>query len=809
MKRLTLFSLLSLFASSTLLAQELTFTETSHDFGAINEADGEVHYDFHFTNTGDAPLVIKQVITGCGCTSAKWSEKPYAPGDKGVIRVSYHPEGRKIEKFSQVTEVFTNLPNPATLTISGSVTLVKHPYVNYFDPAKGERKTPKTFTPKDDYELVLMRIRQNLYESTPVETMDKNATSLMKLMTPEGIWPQIDYKCFFRTNWEPADHLSRIKRMAMAYTCPESSLYGNQVLFRAIDKAVRAWNEYKPTSYNWWYNQISVPKIMADILALMEVGESKLSDGAVQCFMEMMEQSDPRKWTGANKMDIAIHHLIRGCVLKNDSIVSTNVKEFFEPVCITDGEGIREDMSYQQHGTQLYIGGYGSVFVDNIAKTAGLFTGTRFALSDEQIKLFSEFVRNTYLNVFRSHYMDFSVCGRSVSRAKTLDPGNYAFLFKKMKEIDSLHADEYDMAAQRFSQNNSVIGRTNKNQMFYLSDYMLHNRKRFDFSVRAVSARTRRSESGNGENLLGTYLSEGATNIRVTGDEYYNIFPVWEWDKIPGTTTPAGEVENHNDWGVAGTAQFVGGVSDGLYGVMAYGMDDYGMKANKGWFMFDNEIVCLGSGITSQLDKEINTSVNQCHLVGDVYATTAGKMGKMISNSRLDSEFSGWVWHNKIGYFFPDSISMHLKNEQQQGKWSKINFNQSDQLVSMPVFNLYVSHGKKPQEDKYAYYIVPGIASPASLATYNPADVPIICNEPSLQAVYNQRLDILQIIFWEAGTLRHSQIKVEADIPCVVMVKGCTTDKPEIVLTDPTQKNNLTVGKEVRVVNAGSASKNN
>lgn len=808
MKRLTLFSLLSLFASSTLLAQELTFTETSHDFGAINEADGEVHYDFHFTNTGNAPLVIKQVITGCGCTSAKWSEKPYAPGDKGVIRVSYHPEGRKMEKFSQVTEVFTNLPNPATLTISGSVTLVKHPYVNYFDPTKGERKTPKTFTPKDDYELVLMRVRQNLYESTPVETMDKNATSLMKLMTPEGIWPQIDYKCFFRTNWEPADHLSRIKRMAMAYTCPESSLYGNQVLFRAIDKAVRAWNEYKPTSYNWWYNQISVPKIMADILALMEAGESKLSDGAVHGFMEMMEQSDPRKWTGANKMDIAIHHLIRGCVLKNDSIVSTNVKEFFEPVCITDGEGIRADMSYQQHGTQLYIGGYGSVFVDNIAKTARLFTGTRFALSDEQIKLFSEFVRNTYLNVFRSHYMDFSVCGRSVSRAKTLDPGNYAFLFNKMKEIDPTHADYYDMASQRFSQNNGTIGRTHHNQMFYLSDYMLHNRKRFDFSVRAVSNRTCRSESGNGENLLGTYLSEGATNIRVTGDEYYNIFPVWEWDKIPGTTTPAGEVENHNDWGVAGTAEFVGGVSDGLYGVMAYGMNDYGMKANKGWFMFDNEIVCLGSGIESQTDKDINTSINQCHLVGDVYATTAGKMGKMIPNSRLDSEFSGWIWHNKIGYFFPDSISMHLKNEQQQGKWSKINFNQSDQLVSMPVFNLYVSHGKKPKGEKYAYYIVPGIASPASLTAYNPTNVPIISNEANLQAVYNQQLDILQIIFWEAGTLQHGQIKVEADVPCVVMIKGTTTYRPEVLLSDPTQKNKLTYGKEVRVIKLDGSSQN-
>lgn len=126
----------------------------------------------------------------------------------------------------------------------------------------------------------------------------------------------------------------------------------------------------------------------------------------------------------------------------------------------------------------------------------------------------------------------------------------------------------------------------------------------------------------------------------------------------------------------------------------------------------------------------------------------------------------------------------------------------------MPVFNLYVSHGKKPQKDKYAYYIVPGIASPASLAAYNPANVPIVSNEANLQAVYNQRLDILQIIFWEAGTLQHGQIKVEADVPCVVMVKGAATDKPEVLLSDPTQKNKLTNGKEVRVTKSEASSLN-
>lgn len=789
MKHLFLIIPLALFLFGSAHAQEITFTESSYDFGQLDELDGDVSHDFRFTNTGTEPLVIKQVITGCGCTSAKWSEKPYKPGDKGVIRITYHPEGRKMENFSLVTEVFSNLKQPVTLTITGKVKLAKHPYVNFFDPTKGERKTPKLQQPKDDYELVLQRVRTQLYESIPMETLDKNATSLMKLMTPEGTWPQIDYKCFFRTNWEPADHLNRIKRMATAYTCPESTLYGNQVLFRAIDKALRAWNEYKPTSYNWWYNQISAPKVMADILALLEAGEQKPAASVTRGLMEMMEQSDPRKWTGANKQDIAMHHMIRGCVLKNDSIVSVNVKEFFEPIRITDGEGIREDLAYQQHNTQLYIGGYGTVFVDNIAKMAPLFNGTKYALTPEQASLFSEFVRGTYFNVFRSRHMDFSVCGRSVSRKKTLDLGDYAFLFKKMKELDPAHAEEIGNAAQRFATKDATYGRYNRNKMYYTSDYMLHNRKRYDFSVRAVSLRTCRSESGNGENLWGTYLSDGATNIRVMGDEYTDIFPVWEWDKIPGTTLPAGEVENHNDWGKPGKAEFVGGASDGTYGVMAFAMNDYGMQANKAWFMFDNEVVCLGSGIEGrETEKEINSSINQCHLVGDVYLISGSNAAKMEAESTVDQQYRGWIWHNKIGYYLPDSTAIHLKNMHQKGRWSKINFNQSGEELSLPVFNLCIAHGSKPLQAAYAYYIVPGVASPASLKAYDTQAVEIISNTAQLQAVSCEKLDMLQAVFYTAGSLKCGNATLKADMPCVVLMKGLSTGSPEIIATDPTQK---------------------
>ena len=82
-----------------------------------------------------------------------------------MVRITYTPEGRKMESFSIPTEVFTNLPNPATLTVTGRVTLTKHPYVNYFDPAKANRKEYKLVEPKDDYELVLQRVREQLYAS--------------------------------------------------------------------------------------------------------------------------------------------------------------------------------------------------------------------------------------------------------------------------------------------------------------------------------------------------------------------------------------------------------------------------------------------------------------------------------------------------------------------------------------------------------------------------------------------------------------------------------------------------------------------
>ena len=94
MKKILTLGIVLLTVNSLLPAQEITFSETKFNWGTIREQDGNVSHDFRFVNTGDKPLTIKNIITGCGCTSSEWTEKAYQPGEEGIIRLVYHPQGR-------------------------------------------------------------------------------------------------------------------------------------------------------------------------------------------------------------------------------------------------------------------------------------------------------------------------------------------------------------------------------------------------------------------------------------------------------------------------------------------------------------------------------------------------------------------------------------------------------------------------------------------------------------------------------------------------------------------------------------------
>ncbi len=72
---------------------KLVFEKDTYDFGEVTEGPA-AQYDFVFSNTGKAPVIISKVVASCGCTTPTWPSKPVSPGTKDKIHVSYNTQGR-------------------------------------------------------------------------------------------------------------------------------------------------------------------------------------------------------------------------------------------------------------------------------------------------------------------------------------------------------------------------------------------------------------------------------------------------------------------------------------------------------------------------------------------------------------------------------------------------------------------------------------------------------------------------------------------------------------------------------------------
>lgn len=68
---------------------EFEAKDNTIDYGKVNKNDNGSR-DFIFTNTGNAPLIISNVLSTCGCTVPTKPEEPILPGKKGKITVKYN-----------------------------------------------------------------------------------------------------------------------------------------------------------------------------------------------------------------------------------------------------------------------------------------------------------------------------------------------------------------------------------------------------------------------------------------------------------------------------------------------------------------------------------------------------------------------------------------------------------------------------------------------------------------------------------------------------------------------------------------------
>tara|TARA_R110002167_G_scaffold11308_18_gene50175 strand:- start:1030 stop:1503 length:474 start_codon:yes stop_codon:yes gene_type:complete len=83
----------------------MTFEKSEHDFGAIVQNTPQETI-FKFTNTGNAPLVIADAKSTCGCTVPTFTKEPVAPGGTGELLVKFNGSGN-----GQVTKTITVTAN--------------------------------------------------------------------------------------------------------------------------------------------------------------------------------------------------------------------------------------------------------------------------------------------------------------------------------------------------------------------------------------------------------------------------------------------------------------------------------------------------------------------------------------------------------------------------------------------------------------------------------------------------------------------------------------------------------------------------
>lgn len=117
MKKFLLITLLLVMGVTFAVAQnqaEIKFDKVSYDFGTFSENDPVHKTTFTFTNVGNAPLVINQVIASCGCTIPRYDKRPIAPGQKGCIEVTYNGTGKFAGHFKKSITVRTNGKNEMT-----------------------------------------------------------------------------------------------------------------------------------------------------------------------------------------------------------------------------------------------------------------------------------------------------------------------------------------------------------------------------------------------------------------------------------------------------------------------------------------------------------------------------------------------------------------------------------------------------------------------------------------------------------------------------------------------------------------------
>lgn len=583
-----------------------------------------------------------------------------------------------------------------------------------------------------------------LYNPSPTSVEE-----VLSNMSDNGSFSRIDYTV---KDGSPRTHIQSLITLAAAYNTPENKYYRSQEVQRKYLSGLNFWVNTNYQASNWWFRYIAYPKELSKSVILMsdEIKKDKeLFAATVKYLRWAYESADEQHMTGANGCDIIMGALAASILAENHEQMIDFKNHMTALIAIQNTEGISPDYMYGQHcgtGRQLYIASYGKEFINSVLYYIEFTNKTQY--SSPGVSLIEDFYINGIQWVFYSKNYDPNQSGRFDNSDKYY--GQFESMTNRILKLNTDRKAEIKKVYDRMKGENSLTG----NRMFWRFDYMINRRPSYMVSTRMSSTRTVGAEAGNGDGEFNFYSGNGTNYIFVTGKEYSGeYFKRFNHRQFPGITA---EQDNAvlpvNDWGAGGLNgnSFAGGVSDSTYGASAMILDKRGVKAHKAWFYFDAEFICLGAGIHQNEGKAaVFTTLNQTNAAGTLQYSVQGKTAGLKGQKTIVNP--DWALHGKIGYFNLDPTSTF------------------ELACDTSLFSANINHGINPQDKTYAYLIKPGIQSGSEAAKYQ-VPVRILSNTVQLQAVQHNVLNLIEIIFYQPGTLKmENGDAISVDSPCAVL----------------------------------------
>ena len=326
------------------------------------------------------------------------------------------------------------------------------------------------------------------------------------------------------------------------------------------------------------------------------------------------------------------------------------------------------------------------------------------------------------------------------------------------------------------------------NYAYYNMDTFVHKRDDYTFMLSLSSERIDKYEAINNEGYTDWYIADGMTYLLMDSEQY--IIDWWgsvDRYAIPGTTVDSSE---RNPYGssyatIRPNNAWAGGASDGTIAVaamqlpsVAAGKTSY-VDGTKSYFMLDDKIICMGTGISGG-QGEVYTTVENYESRDAAPADAEAVREDGYTPVTVDGQEVPYVFDSKLSYQNPQYISLNndrgwvffgdndvtVERVVQNKRYAGLDKTPTESAYDVPFVTVKIEHGGSPQNETYGYVIMPN-KTEAELAEYagNP-DFEVLEQTDARHVIQLYHGTIMANLF-EPGTLEGIQFKN----PCSVILK--------------------------------------